>query len=88
MNRVSHPTAFTRPALAPSASSWSNRMVPPLEPPVFEILSYVPEECHASLPHVNKKTDNETDNSTTKPMKLQRMNDETDKSTTKPTTIP
>lgn len=44
-----YPTALTRPALAPSASSCWKRMVPPWEPPVLEILSYVPEECHANL---------------------------------------
>ena len=42
-------TALTRPALAPSASSCSKRIVPPWEPPVFEILSYVPEACQANL---------------------------------------
>lgn len=43
-------TALDRPALAPSACSSVNRIVPPWEPPVLEILSYVPELCHASLP--------------------------------------
>lgn len=51
-----YPTALTRPALAPSESSCLKRMVPPWEPPVFEILSYVPEECHANLSiHVHSR---------------------------------
>mmetsp|Transcript_11137 Transcript_11137/g.24889 ORF Transcript_11137/g.24889 Transcript_11137/m.24889 type:complete len:225 (+) Transcript_11137:573-1247(+) len=43
----SHLMALSRPAFPPCASSSLKRMVPPSEPPVLVILSYVPDECHA-----------------------------------------
>ena len=36
-----------KPLFAGSSFSGENRMVAPFDPPVFVVLSYVPEECHA-----------------------------------------
>ena len=48
-------TILSNPALPPCASSSLNRIVPPDEPPVCVILSYVPDECHANRTKVGPK---------------------------------
>ena len=49
-------TAAAKPAFPPWASSSSNRIVPPPDPPVLEMRSYVPDECHANRTIVGPKS--------------------------------
>ena len=60
-------TALSRPALPPCASSSLKRMVPPPLPPVLDILSYVPEECHARRTIVGPKSPSRFMSVTTSP---------------------